>query len=72
MSSRRTSRHYYKVQTRYVRVPAMLEAHRHGLLSTGTAQGALQTAVTAIAGLAAHGHDLGAWLSTLGMELSWR
>jgi predicted RNA-binding protein associated with RNAse of E/G family len=58
--------------TELVDVDELLEAHLHGLLSTGTAQGALRTAVTAIAGLAAHGHDLGAWLSTLGMELSWR
>ena len=58
--------------TELVDVDELLEAHLHGLLSTGTAQEALRTAVTAIAGLAAHGHDLGAWLSTLGMELSWR
>lgn len=58
--------------TELVDVDELLEAHRHGLLPTGTAQEALRTAVTAIAGLAAHGHDLGAWLSTLDMELSWR
>lgn len=58
--------------TELIDVDELLEAHRHGLLSTETAQKSLRTAVTAIAGLAAHGHDLGAWLSTLGMELSWR
>jgi predicted RNA-binding protein associated with RNAse of E/G family len=58
--------------TELIDVDELLEAHRHDLLSTETAQQALRTAVTAIAGLAAHGHDLGAWLSTLGMELSWR
>lgn len=58
--------------TELVDVDELLEAHRHGLLSTGTAQEALGTAVTAIGGLAANGHDLGAWLSTLDMELSWR
>lgn len=58
--------------TELVDTDELLEAHRHGLLSTETAQAALRTAVTAIEGLAAHGHDLDAWLATLGMELSWR
>jgi hypothetical protein len=58
--------------TRLVDVDELLEAHRHGLLSTEAAQAALRTAVTAVAGLSAHGHDLNVWLASSGMELSWR
>jgi len=36
------------------------------------AEAALRTAVGAVAGLAAHGHDLNAWLGDAGMDLSWR
>jgi predicted RNA-binding protein associated with RNAse of E/G family len=42
------------------------------LLSTETAEFALRCAVAAVAGLAAHGHDLNAWLAGNEMELSWR
>lgn len=55
-----------------VDVDELLEAHRHGLLSTEVAQDALRTAVTAVEGLAAHGHDLNAWMASIGVELSWR
>lgn len=58
--------------TELLDVDELLEAHRHGLLSTDTARAALQTAVTAAAGLAAHGHDLTAWLADIGVELRWR
>jgi len=50
----------------------LLEAHRHGLLSTDAVESALRTAVTTASALAAHGNDLGAWLSGSGMELRWR
>lgn len=74
----RTEDHYLDLVVRtgrgteLVDVDELLEAHRHGLLSTDTAQSALRTAVAAIAGLAAHGHDLNAWLASIGVELSWR
>lgn len=55
-----------------VDVDELLEAHRHGLLPTEVAQDALRTAVTAVEGLAAHGHDLNAWMASIGVELSWR
>lgn len=58
--------------TELIDVGEFLEAHRHGMLSTPTAQAALSTAVTAVAGLASHGHDLNAWMASLGVELSWR
>lgn len=50
----------------------LLEAHRLGLLSSGTAGQALHSAIRAVDGLAAHGHDLNAWLAGAGMDLSWR
>ena len=55
-----------------VDVDELLEAYRGGLIASATAQQALQTAVAAVAGLAAHGHDLQAWLSAAGMRLGWR
>ena len=50
----------------------LLDAHRLGLVSTETAEAALKSAVAAVDGLAAHGHDLSAWLAGTDMELSWR
>jgi len=59
-------------RTDLIDVDELLEAHRRGLVSTQVAQSALATAVSTVADLAAHGHDLGAWLSGAGMELRWR
>jgi len=58
--------------TELVDLDELLAAHRLGLLSTETAESALRTAARAVAGLAAHGHDLNAWLAGIGVELSWR
>lgn len=58
--------------TEIVDLDELLEAHRHGLLSTESAEKALRSAFTAVAGLAAHDHDLNAWAAGAGMELSWR
>jgi predicted RNA-binding protein associated with RNAse of E/G family len=58
--------------TELVDLDELLEAHRMGLLSTETVEVALKCAVAAVAGLAAHGHDLNAWLADSEMELSWR
>ena len=58
--------------TELVDLDELLEAHRHGLVSSDTAQQALQSAITAVDGLAAHGHDLNAWLAGSGIELSWQ
>ena len=58
--------------TELVDVDELLEAHHHGLLSTEATEEALRTAFTAVAGLAAHGHDLNAWLLSTGVELVWR
>ncbi len=58
--------------TELVDVDELLEAHRLGRMSSETAEQALGTAFAAVAGLAAHGHDLNAWLASTGVELSWR
>lgn len=58
--------------TELVDLDELLDAHRHGLLNSQTAELALQSAITAVDGLAAHGHDLNAWLGSCGLELSWR
>ena len=58
--------------TDVVDVDELLEAHRDGLVTTETARAALQSAVSAVEGLAAHGYDLNAWLGAIGVQLSWR
>lgn len=58
--------------TELVDVDELLSAHHHGLLSSETAETALGTAVRAIDGLAANGHDLNAWLASTGVHLDWR
>ena len=50
----------------------LLEAARMFLIGSATTETALRTAFAAVSGLAAHGHDLNAWLAATGMELSWR
>lgn len=74
----RTEDHYLDLvvrtgrDTELVDLEELLEAHRHGLLGSAAAGRALRTAMAAVDGLAAHGHDLNAWLAGAGMELSWR
>ena len=58
--------------TDLVDVDELLEAHAHGLVTTEIAEAALQSAVRAVGGLAAHGHDLNAWLSSLDVHVTWR
>ena len=53
-------------------VDELLEAHRQGLIDTGTAENALQSAFATLEGLAVHGHDLDRWLASAGIQLSWR
>lgn len=55
-----------------VDVNELFEAHAHGLVTTETAEAALLSAVAAVDGLAAHGHDLNAWLSSLDVHVTWR
>ena len=53
-------------------VDELLEAHDAGLLDGRTAESALNTAFSTVSGLAAHGHDLNAWLAGTGVDLTWR
>lgn len=53
-------------------VDELLTAVRHGLLTPETGERAVQTAVAAIDGLSRHGYDLGAWLATHGITLTWQ
>lgn len=74
----RTEDHYIDLvvhtgqRTELVDVDELLEALQMGLLSPETAEQAIHCAVAAIDGLAAHDHDLHAWLGSNGMALSWR
>lgn len=43
-----------------------------GLVDPPTAEAAMRTTHRAVAGIAAHGNDLDAWLAGLGITLSWR
>ncbi|MFZ2173487.1 MAG: DUF402 domain-containing protein [Rhodococcus sp. (in: high G+C Gram-positive bacteria)] len=58
--------------TELLDVDELMEAHKLGLLDTGTAKRAVLTAVTAIDAIAAHGYDLDRWLASLGMPIDWR
>jgi len=58
--------------TELLDVDELIEAHSTGLLDTATVEQAILTATTAIDGIAAHGHDLGRWLASIGMPIDWR
>lgn len=49
----------------------LVDAAVRGLLDPGTAELAVRRAVAAVDGIASHGHDLDAWLTSLGMPVSW-
>lgn len=74
----RTEDHYldlvvYRGQrTDVLDVDEFLAAHRDGLLSAEVAERALGSALAAVAGLAAHDHDLSRWLAGNEMRLWWR
>jgi predicted RNA-binding protein associated with RNAse of E/G family len=50
----------------------LLAASAAGLLSPADARRALEITYDTVAGLAAHGYKIHAWLSTLDIELAWR
>lgn len=50
----------------------LLAAAGQGLLDAATAERAVRRMTVAVDGIAAHGHDLGAWLASLGMPVTWR
>jgi predicted RNA-binding protein associated with RNAse of E/G family len=43
-----------------------------GLLDPASAESAMHRTHCALAGIAAHGHDIDAWLDGFGIELSWK
>jgi uncharacterized protein len=74
----RTVDHYLDVvvhsglRAELIDIDELLEAHKVGLVDDHTAEEAVKAAVRAVDGLAVHGYDLHAWLSSNGMDLSWR
>ena len=57
--------------TRVIDVDEFVAAIAEGLLDPGVAEAAMQRAYRAVDGIAAHGHDLHAWLGSLGIALQW-
>ncbi|MEO3760636.1 DUF402 domain-containing protein [Mycobacterium sp. B14F4] len=53
-------------------IDELLTAVRHGLLTPETGEEAVQTAVSAVDGLARHDYDLDRWLAGHEMALTWR
>lgn len=49
----------------------LLAAAGQGLLDPATAERAVRRMTFAVDGIAANGHDLGAWLTSLGMPVTW-
>jgi predicted RNA-binding protein associated with RNAse of E/G family len=61
-----------KLSLRVIDTDELLAAVAAGLLSAEDAEDALKTTYAAVEGLAAHGYDLAAWLSTKDISLTWR
>jgi uncharacterized protein len=59
-------------RTELLDVDELLDAHRHGLVTSDTAERAIERAVHAVEGLSENGHDLHRWLAGIGMHLTWR
>jgi predicted RNA-binding protein associated with RNAse of E/G family len=74
----RSEDHYLDIEVRTGRgaeladVDELLDAVRQGMLAPGIAELAVRRAVAAVDGLARNGYDLHAWLTTVGIRLSWR
>ncbi|WP_433193269.1 DUF402 domain-containing protein [Nocardia sp. CA-107356] len=52
-------------------VDELLSAHAAGLIDTAHAHHALEQATKAMAGVAAHGHEVESWLATQEITLTW-
>lgn len=57
--------------TELLDVDELLDAQRAGLLDARRAEDAVHRAVAAVDGIAAHGHDLLAWLDSIGLPLTF-
>ncbi|WP_024803899.1 DUF402 domain-containing protein [Nocardia sp. BMG51109] len=53
-------------------VDELLAAYGAGYLGPADTQRAIESATTAIDGIASHGYDVDRWLAALGIRLSWR
>jgi predicted RNA-binding protein associated with RNAse of E/G family len=58
--------------TRVIDVDEFVGAVACGVLDPAAAEAAMHRTHRAVDGLAAHGHDLDAWLGSLGIRLTWR
>ncbi|TQF65459.1 DUF402 domain-containing protein [Rhodococcus spelaei] len=58
--------------TQLLDVDELIAAHSAGHLAAAAAERAVLVATAAVDGIAAHGHDLDAWLAERGMPISWR
>lgn len=58
--------------TELLDVDELIAASSVGLLDAATTEQAIHRAMTATDGIASHGHDLDAWLASVGMPISWR
>ena len=73
----RTVDHYLDIvvstgrHSRVIDTDEFVVAVADGLLPPEAAERALTSSYRALAGLAAHRHDVNAWLETLGVELTW-
>jgi len=63
---------YTGARTELVDVDELLAATQMGLVTPEVAEKAIRQAVAAVDGLARHDHDLHRWLTSNGIELSWR
>jgi predicted RNA-binding protein associated with RNAse of E/G family len=70
--------HYLDIVVRNGRDAAVVDVDEFvaavslGLLAPAAAEAAMHTAFRTVDGLATHGHDLDAWLGTLGITLTWK
>jgi predicted RNA-binding protein associated with RNAse of E/G family len=58
--------------TRVEDIDELFAAVAAGVLDTDDAERAVATALTAVDGIASHGHDLDAWLTSEGCPVEWR
>ena len=74
----RLTDHYLDIVVRTGRGAAVIDVDEFvaavaaGLLDPVSAEAALHRTYAALDGIAAHGHDLDAWLAELGVHLTWR
>nr|WP_272956116.1 DUF402 domain-containing protein [Actinopolymorpha rutila] len=59
------------VDARVVDSDEFVAAVGAGLLGPADAERALEASYTAYAGIVGHGHDVDAWLRSLGIDLTW-